>query len=504
MMQATPTPSAVRAARRVLAAAIAAAALLVNAPVRSAHAQNAPATPAGFSVLQGSIIDSIHGGPLANAKVVIEGTNRTGVTTAEGRYRIDSIPPGPHRVAFLHPVLDTIGDSPWTTVTNFKGQLRTQAYPFAAGQAHDLDLYVPGGAWLANQLCSPAQRQRGPAVMIGFVKDPDTNKPALGAKVSLVFNTTDVIGRKMPPTVREPLVDSTGFYHICGLPGDMTGKVQVFRNGVSSGEVPIAVTDGFLALRAFSIVEKHQSVAEVKNDSGKVTRIAKGAARVTGKVVDKSGRPLGGARVALQGGGTVTISRANGDFTLDSLPSGTQSIQARKLGYAAAEQAVELSSTEIAKATITMEDFVPTLATMRVEAAQDKALSDLGYLQRKQMGMGTFLDGNQVNHESMNFSDVMRTVAGLRVSPAGDGRTYVITDSRNAQGGCVTYYVDGAPWQTMSPGDIDQFVRPNEVVAVEVYHGSQAPPQFTAPGQSSCAVIVVWTLARARPKTSKP
>lgn len=486
MMQATP--SALRVSRRVLAAA--ALVWLATTPVQI-RAQVAP-PQSGFAVLQGSVVDSIHGGPLVNASVMIEGTNRSGMTTAEGRYRIDSIPAGPHRVVVLHPLLDTVGIV-----------MRTPSYPFGAGKSHDLDLFIPGGDKLASQLCTPAQRQRGPAVMVGFVRDPDTNGPAVGAKVSLVFITTDIIGRKQPPTVREPLVDSTGAYRICGLPADMSGKVQVFRNGVSSGEVPIEVTNG-IALRAFSIVAQHQSVAEVKNDSGKIKRIAKGTARVTGKVVDKLGKPLAGARVTLQGGGTVTISRPDGNFTLDSLPSGTQSLEARKLGYAATDQAVELSSTELTRATITMGDFVPVLATMRVEAAQDKALSDLGYTQRKQMGMGYFMDGNQINHETMNFSDVMRTAPGLRVSPTGDGRTYVITDSRNAQGGCVNYVVDGAPWQTMSAGDIDQFVRPNEIVAVEVYHGSQTPPQFTQPGQSSCATIVVWTLARARPRMSKP
>jgi hypothetical protein len=486
MMQATP--SAVRVSRRVLAAAAVVVLAALAAP--TLRAQATPPTT-GFSVLQGSVVDSIHGGPLVNASVMIEGTTRSGMTTAEGRYRIDSIPPGQHRVVVLHPLLDTIGI-----------QMRTPAYPFAAGQSHDLDLFIPGGDKLASQMCNSAQRQRGPGVMVGFVRDPDTNGPAIGSKVSLVFITTDIIGRKQPPTVREPMVDSTGAYRICGLPADMSGKVQVFRNGVSSGEVPIAMTNG-IALRAFSIVA-HQAVAEIKNDSGKIKRVAQGSARVTGKVVDKLGKPLGGARVALQGGGTVTISRPNGDFTLDSLPSGTQSIEVRKLGYSATDKAVELSSAEPAHTTITMEDFVPVLATMRVEAAQDKALSDLGYTQRKQMGMGYFMDGNMINHETMNFSDVMRTAPGLKVSPTGDGRTYVITDSRNATGGCVNYVVDGAPWQTMSAGDIDQFVRPNEIVAVEVYHGSQTPPQFTQPGQSSCATIVVWTLARARPRMSKP
>ena len=48
----------------------------------------------------------------------------------------------------------------------------------------------------------------------------------------------------------------------------------------------------------------------------------------------------------------------------------------------------------------------------------------------------------------------------------------------------MNYYVDGTPWQTMTPGDIDNFVRPDELVAVEVYHGSKTPPQFQTPGQS--------------------
>ena len=201
----------------------------------------------------------------------------------------------------------------------------------------------------------------------------------------------------------------------------------------------------------------------------------------------------------LQGGIATAVTRANGEFTLDSLPSGTQAIVVRKLGYGVTEKAVELSSNTPTQTTVTMDDYVPTLATVRVEAAQDKALSDIGYLQRKQTGMGFFMDGKQINHESMAFSDVMRVVPGLRISPVGDGRTYVISDARNASNGCVNFYVDGSPWTTMSPGDIDQFVRPQELVAIEVYHGSQTPPQFTQPGQSSCATIVAWTVAKVRP-----
>ncbi len=442
-------------------------------------------SPTGISVLQGFVMDSIHGTPLVDAKVTIEGTNRFGMTTAEGRYRVDSIPPGPHRVVVTHPMLDTAAL-----------QMRTPEYPFAAGKAHELDLAVPTGDRLVASMCNAAQRSLGPAAMVGFVKDADSNKPAVGAKVEVVFQVADVIGRKTP-RVRSNVTDSLGIYHICGLPSDMDGKVQVFRNGVSSGEVPIGVTGG-LALRAFSISSTKQ-IAEVKGDSGKVLKVAKGSARVTGTVVDKTGKPLGGARVMLQGGGATAISKPNGEFVLDSLPSGTQALEIRKLGYAAEDVPVELSANQPATTKVTLGDFVPVLKTMVVEAQRDKALSNVGYLERKRMGNGYFFDDKDINHESMTFSDVMRISPGLRISPTGDGRTYVIQDSRSASNGCVNYYVDGTPWQTLQPGDIDSYVRPAEIVAIEVYHGSQTPPQYTPAGQGGCATIVVWTVAKIRP-----
>jgi hypothetical protein len=479
-MQANPTAN--RLSHRLT---VAAACMLAIAASRPLAAQNAPAAPAQLSALQGFVLDSIHDGGLAKAVVIVEGTGRTGITQADGRFRVDSIPMGKHRIMVMHPLLDTLGVV-----------MRTPD-PFDFTNAvHTLDLSLPSGERLAAVFCTPAQRQLGPAIMIGFVRDPETNGPAIGSKVSLVFQKTDIlgIGRKLPPTVREMPVDSTGLYRICGLPADMTGKVQVFRNGVSSGEVPISVSRG-IALRAFSVAAK-QIVAEVKGDSGKVRKVARGTAKVTGRVVDKNGRPLEGARVMLQDGDGVAVTRTTGEFSLDSLPSGTQALVVRKLGYGLTESAVELSSATPARTTVTMNDFVPTLATVRVEAQVDKGLQSVGYLERKQTGMGQYFDGKQINHESMMFSDVMRIATGLRVQPSGDGRTNVITDSRSASNGCVNYVIDNQKWTTMTPGDIDDFVKPNEIVAIEVYHGTGTPPEFQQAGQSSCATIVVWTQGR--------
>lgn len=470
-------------------------AVLLSGPAPRLAAQAAPPadTAAGnLATLQGYVIDSVHSAPLAKALVMVEGVSRRAMTDADGHFVIDSIPTGDHRIAVLSPLLDTLGLS-----------MRTPPYKFVAGKPMEVDLSIPSAERLSTALCPAAQRMRGPAMMVGFVRDPDTKEPATGSKVQLVYYEADVIGRKQLRT-REATVDSLGLYRICGLPGDMSGKVQVFHKGVSSGEVPAEVTNGFLALRAFSIAMGQQTVVEVKGDSGKVKRVARGTARVTGRVMDKKGQPLRDARVTLQGGGEVVLSKANGEFALDSLPSGTQALEVRKLGYSVTEVPVELSSSQTARTTVTMSDAVPLLATMRVEATRDKALSDVGYLQRKQTGMGYFMDGDAINHNAINFSDVMRTAPGLKVMPLGDGRTYVITDSRNTSGsGCVNFYVDNTPWTEITPGDIDTFVRPDELVAVEIYHGSETPPQYTKPGMSSCATVVAWTVARIHNQPSK-
>lgn len=455
----------------------------------TAVAAQATPAPAGFASLHGSVADSIHDAPLVGAVVHVEGLERTGLTKSDGTFRIDSIPPGSRRITIMHPLLDTIGVP-----------MRSGAIGFEAGQTQQLEFAVPSGDRFAALLCSAAWRERfGPAIVMGFVRDPDTNGPAIGAKVEVVYTGTDIIGRKLPPSSRSAVVDSTGLYHICGLPADMTGKVQVFRNGIASGEVPITIVHN-IAVRAFSVAGQ-QTVAVVKNDSGKLVRVATGTARLTGKITDKTGKPLENARVMLQGGATMAISKSNGEFTLDSLPSGTQALVVRRLGYGISEQAVELSANTVARAEVKMQDYV-ALAPVVVEAAKETGLGKVGYLDRKQTGMGQYMDGNAINHQALVFSDVMRMARGLKVQPLGDGRTYVISDGRSTNG-CLNFYLDGTPWTTMNPGDIDDVARPNEIVAVEIYHGGETPPQFTKPGQSSCGAVVIWTVARIRDDVTK-
>jgi Carboxypeptidase regulatory-like domain/TonB-dependent Receptor Plug Domain len=477
-------------ARRLLGP-LAALGLLVFGALPAA-AQNPPATPpaaGGVSFLYGTVVDSLHGALLTGALVRVDGAPREGITDSEGKYRIDSIPPGAHRLIVMHPVLDTVGIS-----------LVTPPLIFKAGEASQMDLAVPSAESLVNILCPAARRQMGPAALVGIVRDADTDAPAEGAKVSLLYYEADPLGLRKTPRVREAVIGKDGKYRICGLPANMSGKVQVFHAGVSSGEVPVEIPDGLLALRSMSISTKVSVATQVVDSGKRTTQIYRGSSRVSGKVVNKYGQPVVGARVGLQGTSAATLTRGNGDFSLDSLPAGTQTLEVRQLGFAPQEMAVELSTAQPQNVTVKMSDYVPVLQTMRVSAQRERGLQDVGFSDRKRTSSGHFIDGDEIEkRKTSQFSDLLRTAPGLKVVPGGNGQN-VIQSSRDAMGGCVQFYVDGAPWQQQYPGDLDSFVRTDEVGGIEIYNPSTVPAQFQQGGQSSCVTVVIWTNFRLNRK----
>jgi hypothetical protein len=450
------------------------AATLAAAP---AFAQRtAPVAAPGFTTIHGLVSDSIRQQPLSKAIVAVEGTTRIALADGAGNYRIDSIPPGSYRISISHPVLDTLGMT-----------VMTMPMVMRPGEVIEVDLATPSPARVISLRCAPGLLQRfGPGALMGQVFDPDSMKAAVGSKVQFVYQES-LLGFKGQPIVRDAFVDSTGNYKICGLPTPIGGKLQVFRGNSSTGQVDVDIT-GQLGLRSLTIAAV--TVATTTDTSGKTRRLLSGNSRLTGRILNKAGAPVQSARVSVEGAAPVAISNERGEFTIDSLPSGTQTVEVRKIGYAATETPVELNGRTTAQTTITLD--VVELAPVRIVAGSDRVLEDLGYQDRKRRGLGTFIDGDKIAQQAVRFTDAMRTVPGIRIQPAGNGRS-TITNSRDPVGGCVVTYVDNIIWREMTPGDLDDFVMPSEVRAVEVYSSSNAPAQFQMAGSTSCAVIVVWT-----------
>jgi hypothetical protein len=82
----------------------------------------------------------------------------------------------------------------------------------------------------------------------------------------------------------------------------------------------------------------------------------------------------------------------------------------------------------------------------------------------------------------------MDGMAGLARYPGPYGDDYLAP--QGGASGCVGYVVDGAPYVEMTRGDIDTFVRPAEVGAIEVYQPGQAPAQYRFTPRATGSMIV--------------
>jgi hypothetical protein len=452
----------------------------------------------------GTVYDSVRLRPLAGAQVRLDSSALMATADSEGRFRLEGIPVGVHYLNVEHPLLDTLGI-----------KLRSNLETYTAGETKAEEIAVPSPEALMSLFCTAAWRVRGPASLVGRVREADTGQPATSAKVSLVWYELDVTrSLKRVPRVRESSVGPDGTYRICGLPAGIEGRIQVIRGPLTSGDVPINFGQDLLAMRSLSIavpgdVAASEAPAPARSASDSAPPVPRGApvtaapiagravgsARLTGRVLNKAGKPLAGARVQLEGTTRTAVTRPNGDFALDSLPSGTQTVTARSLGYAPIEEAVDLSSREPRSVTITLEDFVPVLETVRVNAQRERALDNVGYASRKRTGQGWYMDGEDIKRrQALQFSDVLRAAPGIKVS-SYMGRQ-MIENSRDPVRGCVVVWVDGSMWQQMEPGDIDDFVKPWELGAIEVYSSSGTPAQYQQPGRGNCATILAWTARR--------
>jgi hypothetical protein len=429
---------------------------------------------------------------MAGALISVEGTARMAITDSLGRFLIDSIKPGSYRVLVDHPILDTLGIT-----------LVTPQMTIGANELTRTVIAVPAGEFLVNLFCPAARRALGPGALVGRVREPDSDSAAVGARVSLVWYDPDPPGlpanlrvSKKPPRVREAMVGVDGTYRLCGLPDRYDAKLQAQRkDGGATAEVPVVQDGGVLALRSMSVAAL-PTVAAGADTVGAPLRQPRGSARVFGRVLNQNKAPVAGARVGLMGTSAATLTRANGDFVLDSLPAGTQAIVVRQMGYRPTEVPVDLSSRTPARVIVQLGAYVPELSPVEVVSRRDEGLQKVGFLDRKRNSAGGYFMGTEQieKRNAMKFSDILRSTPGIRVQEQ-NGQA-MVTSTRSAQGsGCVTMYVDGSPWQQLEPGDLDSFVQPGEVAAIEVYTGTSVPPQFSGAGQS-CAAVVVWTKTR--------
>lgn len=469
------------------------------------EAQQQPQAGPALATAVGVVVDSIHGGALRGAVIVVEGTDAEATVDDHGRFRIDSIPPGTHALGVFHPLLDSLGVAVGT------GKLT-----FVAGMATSVVLATPSVPSIIALYCTENERQQGGGAIIGRVSVADGDEPA---KNALVRYSWQSVIRDHP--VLEAHANPEGLYHICRIPLGARGTIRAEQDGFATGEMPADV-----ATRPLALVSLHLPRARSANSATDGP-----GAVVYGRVVDGHGIPIAGVDVAFDAS-TRTVTSDSGMFTLRGLASGSRPLQFRKVGFQAMDVGVELSTAKPASLAVTLNPAPPVLATVDVTAKRQKALDRVGFSYRERSAAGVFLTEQDIAKRSpITFSDLARTISGLKVAQRNGQSVVTQPLGESYRGnGCVLYELDGTAFSDEPPGSIDSHIAPGTIIAMEVYHPGAAPPaivQDATPGDfgmpnptpnktqqsqsrlatpgtvdglgtvttTSCTVVVIWTKA---------
>ncbi|MDO8595076.1 MAG: carboxypeptidase regulatory-like domain-containing protein, partial [Sulfuricaulis sp.] len=393
--------------------------------------QAPPVRAAEMSGAVGVVLDSINGGVLAGATILLEGTGASARTDNAGAFRFDSISPGTHRLVLRHPLADSIGF-----------EIASAPIEMLPGRYVVVAMAVPSSATLRRILCSPRDTSSEIAMLVGRVTDPETDSAVVGARVSFLYQHLLISGDsgvRRTNRLRETITRDDGMYAICGLPPEVTGTLQGLYDSVATPEVPIRRGDRSVLFRNLTIARVPRGALEGGQPPdaavaapGDASPSAEhpprsGRAVLEGRVVDVDGAAVAGAQVTVVGTVKLTIANEDGTFTLDGLPSGTNEVVARKIGFTPASEIVELTTRVPQRVRLTLNRaLAQTLETVTVRAPMAERLRRIGFDDRRRMGLGRFMDAEQIERrQPMHVTDILRSFPGFRIVESESGRTIV-------------------------------------------------------------------------------
>ena len=435
-----------------------AVALIVFAPPLGAQTKTAAIQPAsskaGKAQIVGVVVDSLNGGYLSGADVVVEGARATVQTDSVGRFKVDSLSPGTYQVGVYHALLDTLGIA-----------LATPRFHVGPDSASVVVLAVPSAATIIRGTCPVQPGAKGTSAVIGHVNDPETLQPVAHAEVSVAWDEIEVskeFGIRRTSRLVRDSTNRSGVYKICGLSSSLRATLQARRGAAVTAEIPISLGNKSTELFARTLL---LSPADSGRNSGNAT--------VSGLVVLEGGPTNAGTRVELVGTDIVVRTNERGEFTMRNLPSGSHALLARHIGFGAEIVPVDLSSHQEKRVTIKLPKFVAVMDPVLVTARRMSALDKVGFTKRQKSGFGYYIGPERLqNMHAQHVTDII-------------GHAPVVFDK------CVQYWVDDMLYQELDPGDIDYYVPGSEVVAAEVYQNLNTPARYMRFG--GCTIVVLWT-----------
>ncbi|HVX41095.1 MAG TPA: carboxypeptidase regulatory-like domain-containing protein [Gemmatimonadaceae bacterium] len=213
-------------------------------------------------------------------------------------------------------------------------------------------------------------------------------------------------------------------------------------------------------------------------------------ATLIGRVIDSAGAVIPGAEISLLHNARIrAITNDSGAFRLTGVPPGSNIFAVRRIGYQAATFSAVLKAGRISRANFPLTASIQALDPVHVADTATASHWLDQFNERRAQRRGTFITRAQiVAQNDRTGSDILRTIAGVRVTQNRSGGTVVVF-TRTSPRACVpTMYVQGMPYG----GQIDDFDA-DDIEAAEVYVGiSEIPPEFDRGNRGICGVIALW------------
>jgi hypothetical protein len=280
--------------------------------------------------------------------------------------------------------------------------------------------------------------------------------------------------------------DSLGSYYACAVPVEYLLATRVRAGRFASGIVDVLVDIRGVVRRDLTL-----SLEEVAGGRDSAGALRRGLATLIGTVQGERGGVLPGSHASLEGAGDTVPADDRGRFVLGGLPSGTQMLLVRRVGYFATRQVVDLRNRDTTRTHVTMTEAT-VLDTIRVTASPVllPVLDEID--ERRRVGFGYLISPTEIRRRP-TVQSVFEGIPLLEVRGTPGNFTLAIRKPGSilsAHGGCIPdIFID------RFPADAEQLssLTPSQLVAVEVYpHLSPGLFRYIGPG-NNCGVILVWT-----------
>ena len=427
----------------------------------------ATARPSGAQVtIRGTLVDSLRGGPVPGATLQLLGATQSATTDRDGRFRFDAVGPGPWRLGYWAPWLDSLG------LPALERRL-----PMQTSGTIDVTLATPSLTTLQRTRCGTALPE-GQGILLGEIRRADGTSIAQ-AGVSARWEETR-LGRGMLERSPMATVDSTssdGMFFLCGVPvgSEITMRATAGDRG-RSGEIVVRV--------GRAVQRRDLTIAP----STLTTRLR-------GRVLNESGAPIALAAIVPLGDSLLSArTDSTGAFTLEGWPRRSSQLLVRALGFEPRTLDIEPTEAVVELDTLQLSRIPPQLAAVLIEGRQ-VSVEELEFDERRRLGLGTHLGDKELGRLPIISVDAVGNMIP-RAQVVGNAFTRQIVFRRvTMTGGTMSqfcspqFWVDGVNVRNLEPDEQSLYIR--NAKRIEAYQANFAPPRFT--DFNGCGSVVIWT-----------